>query len=354
VTWVRICWFVTFLSACVAPEPLPEPIPKRIPLQADLLRGLFEGPALNVSIAEFRPGQGGEPSLRNAEARYMPVVLKRALMEAGGWGAIRVLPDDDPAAELQISGEIATSNGVELSLRMNVVDSTGRVWLEQTYLDYTFDHGYEEPAGDIDDPFLDIYYSIANDINKVRSELIASEVNNLIDIATLRYARSLSPETFSQFLREDDAGRLHLTSLPARDDSMIVRSERIRDSEYGFADTVDATYMLFYEEIAQTYTDWRRYSYELVLGNETLEFKTTSKRSGSWAKAEAAYDTFRESKMNEDEMRKMTKAFDSEVTPTAMELEGTVIHLTGSLQARYAEWRKILKGIYEAERAVTQ
>ncbi len=349
-TWIRICWFVTFLSACVAPEPLPEPIPQRIPLQADLLRGFFEGPALNVSIAEFHPGKGGVPQLRNAEARYMPVVLKRTLMEAGGWGAIRVLPDNDPAAELQISGEIATSSGVELSLRMRVVDSAGRVWLEQTYSDFAFDHAYEE-TGNIVDPFSDLYHTITNDINKVRKVLTVSEVNNLIDIAKLRYAMSLSPETFSQFLREDETGRVYLTSLPARDDSMVMRSERIRDSEYGFADTVDATYTLFYEEIARTYTDWRRYSHELILGNEALELKTAPRRSGSWAKAEAAYDTFRESKMNEDELRKMTNAFDLEVTPTAMELEGTVIHLTGSLQARYAQWRRILSDIYASERA---
>jgi hypothetical protein len=360
---VRVVNLLTFclmlsLVGCASTRPLP-PQPERIPLQAPLQKAGFHQPLLNVAILVFDAGNLQEQSrvstpLRNAEVLYVPVLLKRTLEESGGWGAVRVLPDEDPSAELQISGSIIASDGIGMSLAITVQDATGRVWLDRTYTDYAFDHGYQSALNYLVDPFQDLYNQIVNDINEVRVSLDKKTLERVLDTAMLRYAQALSPEGFSSFLSRDAQGELTLVGLPARDDSMYQRARRIRESEYGFTDTVDEAYTRFYNEIGQTYTYWRSYSYELVLGNETLERENAEgkQRPRSWAVLEHVYNTYRESRLNEDALRQMTDSFDDEVTPTVTSLEGAVIHLEGSLQAKYQQWRNLLRDIYAKERAL--
>ena len=64
--------------------------------------------ALNVSIAVFDPGVPADqslhrdlgifPRIREIEAKLLPFALRDQLAEAGGWGAIRVIPEPDAAA----------------------------------------------------------------------------------------------------------------------------------------------------------------------------------------------------------------------------------------------------------------
>jgi len=345
-----LCVFI-FLAGCAsAPEPLP---PVRVPLDAPLLTSFYGGPALNISIKEFDPGivDAVLVPIRHAEVRYMPVVLKQILIEVGGWGAVRVLPADDPSAEVLVTGRIINSDGVELSLNVQVEDATGRQWFNKIYTDYAFE-AYEEQPGFQKDLFEDLYNQVVNDINQARANLSANELERVLDTATLRYAASLSPDAFSEYFVLGDKGNLKLIGLPARDDAMFARSERIRESEYGFTDTVDEAYTLFYHEIGPTYAHWRKYSHELVLGNESLGAEERRRRS--WAAAKQSFSTYKESRLNEDALQKITDAFDAEVTPTVTSLEGTMIHLSGTLQSRYQEWRDILRDIYTAERDIAR
>lgn len=346
------------LAACSSTPTLP-PLPARIPLEAPLQQVDFSQPLLNVAILVFDSGIAPavprvSTPLRNAEVLYAPVLLKRTLEESGGWGAVRVLPDEDPSAELQISGRIVTSDGIGMSLAISVKDATGRIWLDRTYTDYAFDHGYQSTLDYQQDPFQDLYNQLVNDINEVRGSLATQALERILDTAMLRYAEALSPEGFSTFLSRDEQGALTLVGLPARDDNMYLRARRIRESEYGFTDTVDAAYTRFFNDVGQTYTYWRSYSYELVLGNEELEQENAEggARPRSWAVLEHVYNTYKESRLNEDALRQMTDSFDDEVTPTVTSLEGAVIHLEGSLQSKYQQWRKILKDIYATERAL--
>ena len=101
------------------------------------------------------------------------------------------------------------------------------------------------------------------------------------------------------------------------------------------------------------YAYWRRYSYELIQYGKKIEqsgFVGRRSRQGSFAVMESIYKSYKESKMNEDSLREMAASFDNEISPTVMELEGTVIRLNGSLQAQYEEWRRLLQEIYAAER----
>ena len=341
------------LSAGCATEPVQEPLPDRTPITAPLVQAEHEGPALNVSVMVFDPGTSGDlkisAPLRNAEAVYFPVLLKRTMDESGGWGAVRVLPDEDPSAELQITGRIISSDGIELSLRITARDSEGTVWLDRIYTDYSLEQVHRSQLDYLKDPFQDLYNSVSNDLNEIRARVTKNVLERILDISMLRYAAVLSDE-FSRFLEHTEDGQLRLLSLPARDNSMFVRVKRIRESEYNFTDTVDTAYDRFFNEVGQTYTYWRSYSHELILGNETLESDGTQK-TRSWAMLEEVYDNYRESRLNSDALRQMTESFDTEVTPVAASIEGMVIHLEGTLQVKYQQWRSILREVFKAERA---
>ena len=45
----------------------------------------------------------------------------------------------------------------------------------------------------------------------------------------------------------------------------------------------------------------------------------------------------------------LAQRFNNEVQPTVMEVEGRVVRLTGDLDNQYAEWRRILRRIFELE-----
>ena len=347
---------ILLISACAStPSEVP---PVRLPLDVALHTSTPGSPALNVSIMVLESGADGHgvsAPLRAAEALYIPVLLKQTMEESGAWGAVRVLPDEDPSAELQITGRILDSDGIELSLHVTVRDATGRVWLDRAYSDYAFGDTYRGELNYLKDPFQDLYNAVVNDINEVRNGIVSEQLERILDTSMLIYASALAPEAFSTYLTGLDDGQPQLVALPARNDELYARVRRIRESEYGFTDTLDAAYRHFFDEVGQTYTYWRSYSYELVLGNENLERDNGDgvQRARSWQVLGEVYGTYKDSKLNEDALRQMTDSFDDEVTPTVASLEGAVVHLTGSLRQKYRQWRSILKQIYAEERGAT-
>ena len=94
---------------------------------------------VDVGIRIFDPGlpeddesefeeEGVFPEVRKSEARYMAFQLKNTLEASGHWGAVRVLPASAQPLDLNVTGEIVESTGLELTLQIKVVDATGRGW----------------------------------------------------------------------------------------------------------------------------------------------------------------------------------------------------------------------------------
>ncbi|MFT7218438.1 MAG: hypothetical protein ACI8Z1_000047 [Candidatus Azotimanducaceae bacterium] len=313
--------------------------------------------ALNIAITEFKAKTsqtstllGAVGQVRRVESRYLPSQLKDTLDRTGFWGAVRVMPVVDPGAELNVTGEVIQSDGIVLHLRVTARDTSGRVWIDDVYedrageLDYAVDPDYRH------DPFEDIYHQIANDLYQVRLSLADEEVRRIVDLTNMRYARALAPDVFGKYLEEVD-GRLALLGLPAADDPLFARVQRIRESEYLFTDSVDAHYESLKQRLGPTYAWWRYYSYELTMGNRRLEGidATRGATRGSWYAMERIYKTYKESKMNEDALRELSESFDRETAPTVAELSGRVVRLSGTLEKQYEQWRRILKEMYDAE-----
>lgn len=350
---VALILFVVLVVTGCASEPV---VKKQQPVDTELLQFPSANRGLNVSIAVFDPGNTSDrrrtfTPVRTAETHYLSTVLKQTLIESRHWGAVRVAPSDDPTAEIQIRGTVIESDGVSLGLHIEAVDSRGKVWIDREYTDLATDHAYDFETSDLEEPFNDLFNRVSNDMYQVLSELTEKEVSKIMDTAMLKYAIALSPETFSRYLKRAEDGTVIVTGLPARDDPMYQRVSRIRETEYLFIDTLDEQVMNLRRKMREPYAYWRRYAFELVQYNNQIENSDRrSSSADSFTEMRDVYELYQESRLNEDELRKLSRAFDNEVTETVMELEDTVIRLEGTIENQYKQWRQILKQIYRQER----
>ncbi len=94
---------------------------------------------LDVGINLFDPGLDDikdndisvYPEVRQAEARYFPVILMNTLQASANWGAVRVVPADMAAVDVLINGKILHSDGESMALHIKVKDVTGKQWFEK-------------------------------------------------------------------------------------------------------------------------------------------------------------------------------------------------------------------------------
>ena len=321
-----------------------------------------ESARLDLGLVVFDPGipsdesqhtqLGVFPKIREVEAQVMPVVLREALMAADSWGVVRVLPRDDESLELRITGEIIHSDGIDLVLHIKAIDATGHPWLDRVYHDQTTTADYPALATE-QDPYADIYRQIANDLGRAKAQLSSAQLQKIRNVALLRYAAGLSPEAFSGFLSRDEQGIFSLRRLPAQDDPMMSRVQRIRNQEYLFIDTVDEQYVSLYEEMSPTYYLWRQYGRERAIHIEEYQRRTAQRdsygRRGSYIAMEQVYNEFKNSKIQDQDLQELAGGFNNEVAPTVMEVSGRVFRLSGGLDTQLAEWREILKSIFALE-----
>ena len=350
---------------------------------------LGEEALLDVGLVVFDPGvpAGAEqneddniyPEVRKAEARYVPYLLRSTMEATNQWGAVRVLPEVDPASELQVSGRILESDGVVLKVRVWAADATGRRWLDKKYEDSATQFAYRDDVEYDADPFQDLYNMVANDLHKFRRKLTPAQLREIRSVASLKYAAEISPAAFGDHLHVDKKGRAVINRLPSENDPMLRRVNRIRESEYLFVDTVDQQYANFYHQMDPSYDQWRRYSYEETLSREDVKRSARTRALagvlgivggvaiagksnnsavrtvgsaaavGGLYALKQSYDTYQQAKIHEEALKELASSFDAEVKPIVVEVEGEVVKLTGSLEAQYAEWRRMMRDIYESE-----
>ena len=350
-------------------------MPRRLLLACCLAVGLFavlsamrvsaaqveEAALLDVGLLVFDPGVPADasthsklgifPEIRKAEAKYMPVLLREALVQSGDWGAVRVLPEALESSELLVMGTILHSDGQRLELKIQARDATGAVWLDQVYTGASTPSDY--PVKVPGDPFHEVYAQIANDLLAARNQKSIPQLTQIREIALLRYAAGLAPDAFGSYLTSTPTGEYALARLPAEDDPMLVRVIRIRDQEYLFIDTVDDQYVRLGEEMAPTYNLWRQFGAEQALYRQEYRERVSNRdsqgRRGSFAALEQTYNAYKWSKIHEQDLDELALGFNNEVAPTDMEVSGTVFKLSGTLDTQYTEWRAILRKIFALE-----
>ena len=297
--------------------------------------------------------------IRDKETRYLPYVLRNTLVASNQWGAVRVLPEDDPTVDLSIHGTIQHSDGLTLVLRVTARDSTGRLWLDKTYGDETSNRDYrrstfssqEDAESEVpDDPFTDLYAGIANDLLGIRDSLTREQLEEIRRVSLLRYAADLSPHTFDRMLVSSNGGQLQPASLPADDDPMLARVGDMRIRHHLFIDTVDTYYESLYQEMQPLYDLWRQYSHEQIL--ETRERVPGNQGGNTGSGIEAltqSYNRYKWAKIYEQEFAALAQGFNNEIAPSILELNRRVHGLSGSLEEQYTQWRDILRQLFEVE-----
>jgi hypothetical protein len=320
-----------------------------------------QGALVDVGLVVFDAGipvdqsthskRGIFPEIRKAEAKYMPVILRQVLIESGDWGVVRVLPEVLDSSELLVTGTILHSDGLRLELRINARDASGVEWLDRVYFGSTTSTDY--PVRVPGDPYLELYQQIANDLLALRRQKSAKQLATIREIALMRYAIQLAPTVFTSYLSQMPQGQYALVRFPAEGDPMLTRVIRIRNQEYLFIDTVDEQYEHLSEEMAPTYNLWRQYGAEQAIYQNEYQQRVASRgsqgRRGSFAVLEQSYNTYKWSKIHEQDLDELALGFNNEVAPTVMDVSGAVFELSGTLDSQYSEWRDILQRIFTLE-----
>jgi hypothetical protein len=319
--------------------------------------------SLNVSIAVFDPGVPTDmslhrdlqvfPQIREIEAMFLPFVLRETLVRTNEWGAVRVVPQPDVAAELLVSGSILRSDGETLTLQVRVADASGRVWLDKAFAGVVTDsyatggNGFGLPG------YQQLYDEIAVSLQSARAKLGVKALANIVDISLLRYADQLAPSAFGDYLSRSADGMFTLDRLPARDDPMLERIERIRGAEYVITDAVDGKFQELHAEIASIYDLWREYrrkviGYQAEDARRVQSTKSSAPR-GSYEALIILYDNYKLDRITAQEQNSLAVAFGNEVAPKIEAMENRVADLEGWVDSQYLEWYRLLEELFELE-----
>lgn len=357
-----------FLAGCASEGPrlLPE-MPEKPPVAApvgsvQLQRGSPRIDALDLAVVLFdqgldAPAEEGAtvfPTLRKAESILFPAALADTLRETGNWAAVRVVHEYTPTIPVAVEGEILRADGAVLELHIRVLSAAGERLLDRKYRDEAGDAEYAVTGGE--DPFADMYRAIANDVSAVAADLDAARRSRLASISLLRFASMLSPGAFGSYIEESADGRVELLGLPAEDDSMLRRLQRLQRQHDLFIDTVDEQYGDLAASVGESYALWRQYSYELQrygdAYRQSAAQRSSNARRGSYAAMQQVYASFRKVKIQEEDLRELVRGFSGESLDTVLEVDDGVVRLSGSVEERYAEWRALLARIFALETAV--
>lgn len=377
--------FSLFLGGCTSTKVInanSTPAIQAVGSQADEL-------LLDIGITPFDPNIPSKeedlangfiiPDVRRAESGYIAYHLKDTLELTGNWGAVRVTPKTTDTVGLHVTGKLLISDGEKLRISIRVVDATGKVWINKTYQDTASKFSYEVIK---EDPFQDLYNEIANDILLVRQKNAPDRIREIKMVADLRFALDLAPDAFEGYISEDKT-RLIPMQLPAEDDTMMRRLEKIKEREYVFVDTMDEYYGRFYTNMRESYDEWRLATYEeaillrrlqkqsrnrliggaalvaagIYAGSESSTYAETLASSGVVSGGVAAIrsglNRRKDAEIHAQSLRELGQSLGSEIGPSVLKIEGETIELEGSAAAQYDEWRNILRAIYIEETGLT-
>lgn len=375
----------TLLAGCVVNEQRPMP---RIAAE----RATTEVAAdelLDVGVRLFDPNVPEDekerekeriyPEVRKAESRYIPVLIRDTLEDTGQWGQVRVLPRDGTGMEVFVDGRIVQSDGRRLVLDVTVSDAAGRTWFRKTYEGDADTRAYKDVVAKPRDPFENVYNTLANDLLAARRALTPEQRVALRRVADMRFASDLAPYAFGNYLAKDKRGLYSVTRLPADDDPVVQRMQRVRERDYALVDTLNEHYANFGSSMASPYTEWRKYTYEeleaeaqakrealtrqvlgavAVVGGIMAGAETSSSAGSAAATAaviggmyafKSGLDKRAEIKIHTESLKQLGDSFQNEVQPMVVDVEGRTLQLKGSAEEQYAEWRQLLRELYENE-----
>jgi len=345
-----------------------------------------EGMLLDVGVAVFDANvpedydeqikQHVSPEVRRAEGNYIAYTLKNMLQSTGNWGAVRVIPRTTNAVDVDVSGVIIESDGAMLRVEVTVADSGGKVWFKKKYESLASKYAYDPSVPADIDPFQSIYRQIADDMLAYRQTLQPPDVTRIRTVAEMKFAQEFAPDAFANYLNTNSKGQVEIKRLPAENDPMLKRVRKIREREYAFIDTLDEYYAQFDQSMYKPYQEWRKASYSesiayqqlqaqararmvagtaAIVGGVAAEFGSndTAVNTAGWVGVGAgamliksALTKRAEAQIHAEVLQELGQSAEAEIAPHSIELENETVRLTGTVDAQYAELRRILRKAY--------
>jgi len=391
VAWLLIAgWCVAGCSSSevVVAHTVPlstaaEPVPEAELLDVGIVlfdSGVPEG-EVDKELLEELIREGTFLHIRRSESVYMSVLLRDTLQKTGSWGSVWITPKETTAADLSVVAKILHSDGDYLRLVVTARDSTGRVWLdEERYELSTAAGAFNRQRFPEMDPYQDAFNSIANDLAEAAARLSGRDRRDVRTVTDLRYAADVSPDAFNGYVAQGRDGLYSPNRLPAAGDPMFDRTQRVRQRERLFLDTLDQHYAQFSAEAMPSYDSWREYSREeaieireltrsarfrTIMGAATIAMSIVYGQNSEGRFSErllrdalmyVGVDMIRAGQVRKQEKRihtetleELSTSFDDDVKPMVVEIQGTQHRLAGTANAQYDEWRGLLRQIFITE-----
>lgn len=356
---------------------------KEVPYQGvklDVIIPIFS-PGLSASAAEYEE-EGIWPELRRAEANRFAYKLKTAMDKTGKFGAVRVAPNSTASGDLFAVGEIIESNGQEVEFRLNVVDASGKQWLNDT-IDYEVGEGfYKNPRNEGKDPYDPAFDKAAQTIVDALLKQKQTDLAQLQDINDLRFAASFNEQAFMEHL--DTSGKqIKLLSMPSDSDPMFERVKSIQVREQLFIDNLQQNYSAFSQQMDSSYLAWQEASAtEMQLRKEAKtksiwkmiggavligaavaaatsgnsnnpsfgrDLATVAGGIGGAVLITSGFKSREEAKFHQDALNELGESVNLEMAPQVMTYEEESVELTGDINEQFKQWRAFLKRMYELE-----
>ena len=353
---------------------------------------ISEAMLLDVGIMNFETGVPEKndvektriyPEVRMAEARYLPYHLKTTLQGTGFWGAVRVIPSQYAFTDVMVSGIIENSDGEFVTVHLIARDGLGRDWFERSYTMQTGISSYAEYRDRSQDPYQKVFNDFANDLRAHALTLTPMEITRIRQATELKFFADMAPNAYQDHLAENESGEVTIVRLPAENDPMADRLRQIRERDRLVVDTLNEHYANFYYGIALPYEGWRKRTREQSIAYRQVR-RTAAMRAligaavvagaMQFEPSSSSYSRYRAqniaqsvaitkgmntimnalrqrsaANLHREEIKELSESFVAEAAPMVLQVQGETMRLTGTAEAQYESWRKLLREIYEAE-----
>ena len=353
-------------------------------------------PKLDVIIPVFDPGLPEDPDdyedeniwpeIRRAEANRFAYKLKEKLDETGQFGSVRVTPDRTATGDLYILGQIKESNGEEVEIAVEVIDISGREWLDKSFdheVSETFHKNYRNRGKDSYDPLFEkIATEIAEELNGHESK----ELEDLHYLSDIRFGANFSDSKFMQYIKiEED--QFKLVGKPSDQDPMFRRVKAIRVRDQLFIDGLQNNYAAFSTKMNDSYLMWQNQSLLEIKAKRAANRKAIAQglggvallalgilsgvagansnsvfaQSGGLTGAmlgvaggisliSESFSTSAEAKVHRDTLNELGRSVDLEMAPKVIAFNKASVELTGNAREQFIQWRTFLQKIYSEEK----
>ena len=323
--------------------------------------------------------QGTTAETRKAETNFMAYHLKNTLEQSSHWGTVRVVPDDQASVDVLVKAEIMHSNGEDLVIAVEVSDATGAVWFDKRYRNKAETTDYYDTRKGEEDAFQDTYNVVANDMARYKARFKSADAKTIRNVSLLKFAETYAPDAYTGYLATDKKGRHTIARLPADDDPMLMRLQKIREREFMYLDTLNGLYGNYYDTMWPSYENWRKLNLvereairgirkqsamrfllgtllvagAIALGSNSDNVNTIGLQTGmviiGGQVIMDGVNISQNADLHKEAIRELSDSFGSEMQPVIIDFEGKQYELTGTAQEQFKQWRELMRRIYQEE-----